>query len=212
MHPFPQAGLLGPGQAGVIGATYTASGGSGAVAVTMPAGSAPGHLALIFCENFSSAPAATGWALITPTVSAFTEGMWVLWKVLTAGDVSGGASVSNGVSGSITSCLVYAGPSAVAQKAYVEGASAASLSLTGFTKAAASQLIVAHIADRDTSNSTDTIAAPAGWTSHKFPLLTGPYGSVTAEILPALYTNGASVTFTGLSAEAESAAILLELT
>jgi hypothetical protein len=216
MFPFPnmQCGV-GDGRAVFIGFARDSTSTGASTAIPWPAGTNEGDLALFFGRTNSGplAPSTSGWTDLN--AGTYSTGGPVRWKRLTAADLA--ATVNMSSFGSEIIVWVFRGLTAAAAKGSTGKGSndgVATLSVSGFTKAATAKALVAiGIA---TAIATDYSLSPSLANVVASPS-TPQGGSSKAKLFytltPADYTNGTGWTVNfGSTAWSQNDFVVIELT
>ena len=191
---FAGSAVVVSGAAFVTAAHYTPSTSAQAVSFS---GASAGNLALIIVSNSTSvAPSApTGWtALATYTWVTYGYHEAAFYKVLNSGDIStGSVTVSGLATDSTVEFLDYSGVSSAALVSTGD-VTASPLAISGFTKNAASKVIVAYCTNR---TATGNATLPSGMTNRIANFASTNFQTRVDDFLPSSgYANGASVTYT----------------
>lgn len=170
------------------------TGNLGTVALGWPVGTNVGHLAVFYGEDNGSplSPSTSGWNALTPG----GIGGSLLWKVLTASDLSATVPMASG--GCAAMVYVFQGPTTATDKGHGSNATNSGfdyLTVAGFTKATHSLgFFTFMIAD---AAPTRTLASPS--LANKATTPSSPLGIIRLfqgwyDFVPADYTNGTSWT------------------
>lgn len=183
--------------------------------IVFPGTEAAGDLALIVVNNSTTN---------TPDISGsgWTKGVveeWnnpnnyfrrFYWKVLAAGDISSPPTLSNFGSFAQAAIQVFRGGTTVTRKATLEDDAGTAISLTGFTKDAASKFVTSFCYDRDGAN---TLGYPSGFAGVQLAASANVFVMGAAYVASSGYTNNASVDWTsGAAASFGNGAELFEIT
>lgn len=192
-----------------IGANVQISGGS---PISFPAGTVAGDIAMFTMLGNASPTLSTGTKIVNnATIGSNTFGyvVTVWYKVLTAGDISSPPTYS----GNAIQTLVWRGGSAIALKVgpTTGAGSGTTVSVTGFTKAGGSRLVIATAYDRDL-NGLPNKTADSGFTVPTTAIGAGPDKLLAVATNPN-YVNGTAVTWSNMdSVTDDNSAALFEIT
>jgi hypothetical protein len=182
--------------------------------IVWPGGVAAGDIVMFSCLGNSSPTLSTGTKIVNNApIGSNTFGYLVnvWWKILVAGDISSPPTYS----ANCMQAFIWRGGTSIALKVgpTTGAGTGTTVSVTGFTKAAGSKLVIATAYDRDLNGLTGGMSAGTGFTN---PSTT--FGAAGPDKLMMLATNpsyvdGTTVTWSGLdSVTADNSAALFEIT
>lgn len=174
------------------------------------AGAASGDVGIIVA-TFVNANTPAGWTrLVNSTWTTYGYTNQVYWKILSAGDVASGTTITYTDQSGIIMNAAYRGASAVfmVDTPYYTTSGGSSV-MAGFTKNVADRRIVSYCVDRDSGN-VDTISP--GWTKRISPQqVHGFFTGSIADITPNQYGSGSAVTWSNSPATQGTACQMLEV-
>lgn len=193
-----------PGDVPAVFVSSANGSGSGPVAFTFHTSALEGDLVVVWIQisssgSYGGVSGSTNW----------NQAGALYWKQVTAADITASAAgtvtfVSSGTMNWISA--TYRGPRvAVFRKSASDFPPASTVVIPGFTKRIDCQRVVSIVYDPDTGPAT----TPAGFTSRG--TRTTPIGMRLSDAAPSSYTDGASVTYTGMGDTSGALAQLIEL-
>lgn len=184
--------MLGRGVASALFVGATTAALSPSQALTLPAGTAVGDLAVFFVPYAGPGNIGAGWARITPANwPTFGYQNNIYYKTLDASDIASPPTLSSQGS-SVVICHVYRGASTVTLKTSTEAVGGSSLSMTGYAKGPTHRGCVMFMADRD-NPTTSNWSAPSGYVTRGATINNGSFGGTSADVLNNAYVGGNGV-------------------
>jgi hypothetical protein len=194
MHPFPNPMLMAGGR--VIRIGYTSAAGLSGGAITFPAGTAPGDLAIVFGSNTGASFSA--WAVDT------YNSLRTHTKVLDASDIASPPGSLNGT----YLVVIYRGAKVATRRTQASYSGTTTMTQAGFTKSGGRGFITAFL---NNLGGNGNVSAP--FTEIVDNIDSGGAGMGFGELLsPSLYTNGTAVVWSGMSGNTNMQCVTMELT
>lgn len=211
-------GVVASGGGASSGATFVTSAtydraGSGTQVISF-SGMSAGQLVLIWNVSNSSRPASLGWNSITTGVyPALGYAVTILWKVLTASDITAGSATMSAAGAGFYTVLVYQGPTSAAVVSAAGTQSTSNLDIPGYTKASGFKGLVGLVSAQNNASDSTALAAPGTMVNRISSYQSTFFLATAADILnPANYTNGSTLTWTINGSYFELYGQLVELT
>ncbi len=174
--------------------------------ISWPTGTQAGDIAFIVWMG-NSTPTLSGWTFSTTLTTGGGNNGGVYWKVLTSSDIST-PQTNTVTSYGFWRVFVFRGPSTATEKSTAGAIAGTSASLSGFTKASGSGIVLAIAGDRDVSS----ITAVTGWNNAGSGTSTF-FGHGVSWVHSDQYVNSTSVTVNQTSPHTyRGVALILELT
>lgn len=194
MHPFPSPMLMAGGR--VIRVGYTTAPGLSGGAITFPAGTVPGDLAIVF--------GSAGGASFSAWTSDAYNSQQRFSKVLDASDIS---SPPGGLNGTFL-VIVYRGAKVATRRTQAQYSGTTAMTQGGFTKSGGRAYVTAFL---NNLGGNGNVSAP--FTEIADNIDAGGAGMGFADLLsPSLYANGTDIIWSAMSGNTTMFCVTLELT